>query len=283
MTAQNRNGHIGRFDEFMPVRKTTEEVLKEAIAFKNGARAEYKDFEPKLIGRFGSLDLVRYRLNSKCLFDAYLAMGDTRTDPRDELSYADSSARLGVIDRESGEPIAMLWVIGDDDGGFMLALPSFSKKRQANQCDLHAVLRELDIPPSRRNGEDREFVCRFDIWYDEGEWVVKEPVHVIIYTFESVCWNTQPFMCDRSSVYVPLDPAVPFDGGGDAHLAYMAKNHYRGLAETKFWSTPHAVQPGFSSWMGFGEPSLVKVVSPGMYEECSPAADNITGSVPPSP
>jgi hypothetical protein len=243
-----------------------------AIAFKQGDKDVYFEPEPTVVASFATADLVRYRLNSRRLSDAYLAMGDKRSDPHDEHSYADRCARFGVIDRASGEPVAMLWVIKDrhDGGIFKISLPAFSKTRSIPQAEFLDVLNELDIPPSRRNGDDQDFALRYDLWHVDGEWVAKEPRHIAVFQFESICFYTHPAMRDSVSVYVPIDPSMPLDGGGDDSAAYMAKDHYSSVAQSKFWSTRHEVQPGYSSWMGSGDPTVVKVTGQKLYDECGP-------------
>lgn len=272
MADQNRNGHLSRFEDFAPVKRSIDDIVNEAIAFKRGDKAVYAEPEPTVVASCETADLVRYRLNSKRLSDAYLAMGDKHSNPYDEHSYADRCARYGVIDRASGEPVAMLWVTNDhnDEGKFKFSLPSFSKTRSIPQGEFLYLLNELDIPPSRRNGDDQAFARQYDLWYEDGGWVAKEPRHIAVFQFESICFYTHPPMKDSVSVYVPLDPSIPLDGGGDDNAAYMAKDHYRYLAQSKFWSMRHEVQPGYSSWMGFGDPTVVKVTGRNLYNECGP-------------
>lgn len=281
MTDYNRNGHLSRFEDFAPVNLTVDEIVQKSIALKQGNADAFAEPEPTVVASFATADLVRYRLNSKRLYDAYLAMGDKHSDPHDEHGYADRCARFGVIDRVSGEPVAMLWIIKGqrDSGVFKIALPSFSNTRSLDQAEFLEVLRELDIPPSRRNGEDCDFARRYDVWYEDGEWIAKEPRHFAVVQFESICFSTYPPIKDRISVYVPIDPAMPLDGGGDENAAYDAKLHYNRLAQNKFWPMAYPVQPGHSSWMGFGDPVMVKATGRKLYEEWG--AD-ITSSPEPS-
>ncbi|MCS4089165.1 hypothetical protein [Rhizobium sp. BK176] len=272
MTDHNRNGHLSRFEDYAPIKRSLDEIVERAIAFKKGDKDVYDEPEPTVVASFATSDLVRYRLNSTRLADAYIAMGDTNTHPHDDDGYTDRCARFGVVDRASGEPVAMLWVLKSrrDDTHFKICHPSFSKTRALEQGEFLDVLKELDIPPSHRNGEDNDFVREYDLWYEDGEWIAKEPQSVLAFRYESICFGTHPPIRDTVTIYVPLDPSTPLDGGGDARAAYNALDHYRGLAQQKFWAMRYPVQSGHSSWLGPSDPTEVKVTDPRIYAECIP-------------
>jgi hypothetical protein len=277
MTDHNRNGHLSRFEDFAPIKHSIDEIVERAIAFKKGDTGVYDEPEPTAVASFATADLVRYRLNSARLADAYIAMGDKNTNPYDEHGYADRCARFGVIDRASGEPVAMLLVLKNRraDEHYKICHPSFSKTRCLSQAEFLDVLKELDIPPSRRNGEDNDFVREYDLWYEDGEWIAKGPQSVLAFRFESICFGTHPAIRDSVTVYVPLDPSTPLDGGGEDSAAYNAKEHYRDLAQQKFWAMRYPVQSGHSSWMSAGDPIEVKVTDPKIYVECFPDVASI--------
>ncbi|MCV9964783.1 hypothetical protein OIU34_23100 [Pararhizobium sp. BT-229] len=275
MNSYDRNGHLNRFDEFAPVKRSIDDIVEEAIAYKNG-KPYPEEPEPELIKSFATADLVRYRLNSRRLADAYKAMGDPHTDPYDDTSASWRMARFGIVDRERKEPIAILRVLNNPnrERGFEIALPSFSKTRKLEPEEFLEILQELDVPPSRRNGEDHDFVRHYDIWHEDGEWVLKEPRHLVVYNFHSTCFSVHPAITDTVDVYVPLDPDKPLDGNGDENAAYWTKEHYRNLAHAKFWDMGVHTRgrPGFSSWVGYGDPKVVKVTGASLYQECEPVA-----------
>lgn len=282
MTDRNRNGHLSRFEAFAPIKRSIEEIVDDAIAFKRGERAP--EPEPTLVASFITADLVRYRLNSKALYDAYVTMGDKDSDPYDDHGYADRSARFGVIDRASGDPVAMLWVVSNNrDGRFEVCHPSFSKTRSLEQTEMLEVLRELDIPPSRRSGDDGRFARNYDLWYENGEWTTKEPRQLAAYEFQSICFATDPVMRDTITVFVPIDPAFPLIGDDGESAGYEATEHYRNLAHQKFWGMRTSVQKGYSSWMGYGDPVLVKVTDASLYNEFWPTASELDGQPSTSP
>lgn len=274
MTDHNRNGHLSRFEDFAPIKRSLDEIVEMAIAFKKGDKSVYDEPEPIVVASFATADLVRYRLNSTRLADAYVAMGDKHTNSHDDDGYTDRCARFGIIDRASGEPVAMLWVLKSrrSDTHFKICHPSFSKTRSLEQGEFLDVLKELDIPPSHRNGEDNDFVREYDLWYEDGEWIAKQPQSVLTFRYESICFGVHPSIRDTVTVYVPLDPSIPLDGGGDSSAAYNAGEHYRDLAQQKFWAMGYPVQTGYSSWLGPSDRAEVKVTDPGIYAECVPEA-----------
>jgi hypothetical protein len=260
MTEQNRNGHLSNFEAYMPIKLTIEQIGARAVAFKSGDSSVYSEPAPTVLSSFETVDLVRYRLNSKAVSDAYIAIDGKHANCHDEHSYADRCARFGVIDRATGEPVALLWVIRDDDEskGYSIASVSFSKTRIIEKEEMLDVFNELDIPVSRRNGDDVTIIDRYDLWHENGEWVIREPQYLAVFRYKSLCFATAPPMEDVVSVYVPLHPDMPLDGGGDAHAAYLAKDHYHRLADQKFWEHRRPVQPGYSSWLGYEDPKVVK-------------------------
>jgi hypothetical protein len=275
MTSYDRNGHLNRFDEFAPKVRTIDDIVKEAIAYKNGKPAT-EEPEPEVIKSFATADLVRYRLNSRRLADAYKAMGDTQTDPYDDTRGADRMARFGIVDRESNEPIGILWVLNNPNRsrGFEIVSPSFSRTRKLAQEEFLEVLQELDVPPSNRNGDDDSFVRHYDLWFEDGEWCLKEPRHLLVYNFESTCFSVHPAIKESVDVCIALDPDKPLDGNGDKEAAYWNKEHYQRLSYSRFleMGVHTRERPGFSSWTGYGEPRVVKVTGASIYNEFEPAA-----------
>lgn len=273
MAPYDRNGHLSRFEEFAPIKRSIDDIVKEAIAYKSG-KPYPQEPEPEVVKSFATADLVRYRLNSRRLADDYRAMGDTNSDPYDDAQYAGRMARFGIVDRQSKEPIAIFWVLNDTNRkrGFEIAMPSFSKTRKLESEEFLEILQELDVPPSRRNGDDNDFVRHYDIWHEDGEWVLKEPRYLVVYNFHSTCFALHPVITDTVDVYVPLDPEKPLDGNGDENAAYWNKDHYRDLAHAKFWDMGVHTRgrPGFSSWMSYGEPKVVKVTGASLYHEFEP-------------
>ncbi|MDW9481281.1 hypothetical protein GOB57_21790 [Sinorhizobium meliloti] len=269
----NRNGHLSRFEDFAPRRRTLNQLMEEAIAAKKGDRPP--EPEPEVIRSFSTVDLVRYRLNSRRLADDYVTMGDPHTNPYDEAEYSGWMARFGVMDRESREPLAMLWILNDPnwDRGFQIASASFSKTKAADATEILAVLQELDVPPGHNSSVDGIIAGKFDLWHEDGNWIAKEPRHLLVFKFESTCFAVSPPITDSVDVYVPLDPSIPLDGGGDETAAYEAKERYRSLAHSIFWEmgVHKGTRPGFSSWGGYGEPTIVKAIGPALYNECDRA------------
>lgn len=269
----NRNGHLSRFEDFASRRKTIEEIAEEAIAYKNGNCLP--EPEPVVIRSFGTVDLVRYRLNSRRMADDYVAMGDTHTNFYDEARCSDWMARFGVLDRRSGQPIAIFWVLNDPNHnrGFQIAAASFSKTIAPDPAEILAVLQELDVPPGHNSSVDGVLATKFDLWHEDGEWIAKDPRHLLVYRFESTCFAVSPPVRDSVDVFVPMDAAMPIDGGGDEDAAYEAKEHYGSIARGKFWNmgVHQRGRPGFSSWHGgFDDPTLVKAIRPSLYDECAP-------------
>lgn len=272
----NRNGHLSRFEDFASRRKTIEEIVQEAIAHKNGNRLP--EPEPEVIRSFTTVDLVRYRLNSRRLADDYIAMGDHHTNSYDEAEYSNWMARFGVLDRRSRQPIAIFWVLNEPNHkrGFQIASASFSKTITADPAEILDVLQELDLPPGHNSGVDGILAGKFDLWHEDGEWIAKEPRHLLVYRFESTCFAVSPPIKDSVDVFVPMDAAMPLDGGGNENAAYEAKEHYSMIARGTFWNmgVHQRGRPGFSSWHGgYDDPTIVKAIRPSLYGECAPIED----------
>jgi hypothetical protein len=267
----DRNGHLSRFEDFAPQKRTLDEIVNDAIAHKNGeTRVEP---EPAVIHSFPTVDLVRYRMNSKRLADDYVALGDTNTNPYDEAKCFGWMARFGVLDRRSRQPIAIFWVLNDPNQkrGFQIAAASFSKMVTAHPTEMLAVLHELDVPPGHNSGVNSVIAQKYDLWHEEGEWIAKEPRHLLVYKFKSTCFAVSPPITDTVDVYVPLDTDLSLDGGGDENAAYEAKERYRSVAHSIFWDmgVHSRGRPGFSSWVSYEDPRVVKATGATLYNECS--------------
>lgn len=269
----NRNGHLSRFEDFAAPRKTIGDIVEEAIAHKNGK--QLPEPEPEVIRNFATVELVRYRLNSRRMADDYIAMGDPHTHTYDEAEHSGWMARFGVLDRRTRQPIAIFWVVNEPNfkRGFQISSASFSKMIAADPSEILAVLQELDVPPGHNSSVDGILAEKFDLWHEDGEWIAKEPRHLVVYRFDSICFSVSPPITDSVDVYVRLDAEMPLDGGGDESAAYEAKERYRSLAESIFWDmgVHTRARPGFSSWGGYGEPTIVKAIRPSLYNECAPA------------
>nr|WP_250807176.1 hypothetical protein [Neorhizobium tomejilense] len=268
----NRNGHLCRFEDFAVIKRSTREIVQLAIAHRNGTLAD--EPMPAAVHSTKTLDLVRYRLNSRRLSAAFETMGDTHTDYYDEAGHSEWSARFGVIDRESGDPVAMLWIIDDPNQhrGFEIADISLSAKRDIDASEMLEILEELDIPPGHNTCVDDILSHKLDIWFNEGEWEIRQPRELLVFRFASTCFSVRPVIEDTMDVFVELDPEIPLDGGGDTDAAYWNRDRYRSKAHEQFWPICPGVRAGFSSWVSSGEPRLVKITGYGLDSALEPAS-----------
>jgi hypothetical protein len=256
----NRNGHLCNFEGFAPISRSTEELIRHATAWRDGT-APPSGNPPTQVHSTKSLGLVRYRLNSLELAAAFRAMGDRHTDFHDEAFYVSWTARFGVIDRESGQPIALLWIINDPNhaDGFEIADISISDSVSVERTDMVEILNELDVPPARDNGVANRIADRFDLWYAEESWEIREPQNLLSFRFSRMCFDTNPPLEDVVSVFVEIDPDHPLDGRGNETVAYANLQHHRDLAWERFAEMDSAARTGFSSWMEKGNPQVIKV------------------------
>lgn len=257
--AYNRNDYLDCFDKFAPRKRTMDEVIKEAVARKKGEAVPEQP--PQVLYQTENLDLVRFHLNSRSLEGAYKALGDTYTDPLNTFDDAQDNARFGVMDRASGEPVAILWMMNDRNSGrgFEIPFASFSRTRKANPDEILDILRELDIPPGHNTDTASSFVQHYDIWHENGEWISKQPRELLVFTFKSTCFAVRPVIEDRIDVFVPIHPDRPLDGNGDENEAYGNREGYRTAAWSRFLDMGVTTRPGFSSWGSYGDPRVVKV------------------------
>lgn len=276
---RNRNGHLCNFAAFAPVRRSTEEIVRHAIAWRDGTPLPSGP-PPTPVHSTKSLDLVRFRLNSDSLAAAFRSLGYGHADCHDE--YADWSARFGIIDRESGEAVAILWIVNDPnhDRGFELAeiVVSSSNPGSVNKSDVLEILNELDIPPGHNTTVAGQIADRFDLWYADGSWEIREPRTLLAFRFSSICFDTNPPLEDIVSVFVEMDPEHPLDGHGNETDAYWNLQHHRNLAWDRFSDMYRQPRPGFSSWGDTGQPQVVKITGPSLDESLRQTATIFTGT-----
>jgi hypothetical protein len=256
----NRNGHVGAFEAFAPQRKSLDRIVEDAIAFKQGRQDPDVD-RTVLLKSFLSVDLVRYHLNSARIRADFAAIGDIHSKDLDEPELYGRVARFGVIDRASGEPLALLRVYQMKGAAPYIGDVSFSQTRSVDALEMLDAIRELDVPLKRSRHVGSYFANRYDIWFENGEWATRPKTELLVQSFSSSCFSTSPPMTRKIDVFILHDPDQPLDGGGDSAAAEAAKERYYHEANTRFYETDKSITgAGFSSWMMDGEARVVKVV-----------------------
>lgn len=257
MPAFNRNGAIGRYAEFAPVRRS----LDELIAAIRGDEA--KTIEPPTsILELGDAELVRYRLGSPALqrdLDAVGANGPTLSDAPDITSV------FGVVQRNTGALGAILAVY-DDRGLPRLAFVLTPSATPVGSSDMLEVLQYLDVPPSGGTGADHKLASAFDCWFSDDGWKLVAPRHLIAVGFERTCFSLEPTINERLDVLLLEDDARPLDGAGDSDAAYWNVDHYRALGFDRLQELNTSIRPGFSSWFA-KDVRRVKVIGRGLAAE----------------
>lgn len=262
----NRNGVIGDFDAYMPVRRSMEELIKAAIRNRHREQAVSTERVSSTILRLDESVLVRYRFGTDELWDDSKAVKSVFSDHDREM--AEISALFGII-RDDGVPLATFHVICEPK-----PLLHYVSRNPDVPCDKEMVLqvlRHLDVPAAP--GTDNQVAKVFDLWRDDetGEWEIREPIMAVRVTLERTCFITSPALEEKLDVLVAINPAFDLASPDESDV-YWAKSHYRDMAFGRLQDLPGAgVRPGFSSWMS-RDPVLLKVIGTGLESELAAIA-----------
>lgn len=235
----NRNQAIGRYDEFAPVRLTIDQIVELSVkkAPRTGKPAQ-------TIAELGGATLVRYHLGSAAIDEAGASMNVRASD---YVDAPDITSVFGVVDKETGKAGAIM-VVFDQRGPeichvFAPGEPSLPAET------MRGALSHLDVPPSRHAGADLQLARHFDCWFEDGEWVAKEPRHLIVQSYERICFAAHPVIRETIDVTMLEDESYPFDGAGDADAAYWNKDFYRAAGFDRMREMGIPGRRGFSSWL----------------------------------
>lgn len=235
----NRNGAIGRYSEFAPIRLSMEEIVA-AVRKEKPKHIE----PPARVVELGDAWLVRYRLGSPALqqeLDVLGANGLYFTD------HPDMTSVFGVVDKVSGRVGAIL-AIYEEQGVPEIAFALVPADAAIKPYTMLEALKYLDVPASRRSGTDHQLASKFECWFSDDTWGLRTPRHVIAISFERICFSVEPALREEIDVIVLEDPDRPLDGAGDENAAYWNVDHYRSLGFNRLEEYGTNARPGFSSW-----------------------------------
>jgi hypothetical protein len=263
----NKNRYFGRMDDFMPVRRSLNDVLKSIKAPKEPRAVE-------VLKVFGNLQLIRYRLVSAALQEDLDAMGDTTQSPWNDKDYPNKVARFGVYDTELGVPLAVLTVFDEKGRGPELTFVTLSARNEVSGRALSPVFNELDLPPCNRMGTDQDMIQHLNLWYEDGEWSFRVPVYAVKVTFERTSFLTTPSMNETVDVLIPEIEGKPLHGNGDPSLASDNAYTHKMYASEELAKLGYGLRAGFSSWDAKSV-EQVKILDPLLIEEVfgNPGAD----------
>lgn len=261
----NDGGHVGRFDEFAPLKRSIADLAAMIVA-RHSPPDRAKDMET--VKEWDGFVLGRYRLCCRTLDADCDDMGHPDAGNFHDADIASMVARFGVVDAATGRPMAVFRVIDDGRGaGPEIADVLVSNEVRLSPEDMLQVLRELGLPVSRNNGADKVLAEAHDCWFRDGQWETREAVELLAVTFERICFCVSPVIRETVDVFVLPDPEQPLDGAGAADAAYWARSRYVEDAFERLADMETGTRPGFSSWMSSGEPRPVKVVGGGLDGE----------------
>ena len=252
----NRNGVVGDFAAFAPVRKSIDRVVEEAVAERRGRR-RVDPRPPRHELAVGEHALVRYHLGSDELRDALKAVGAEDHWIPPELTSM--TAVFGIVSPDGRTELVVEAI--DDGDGPRISLVFAAKERTLPRETLLAFLDHLDLPPSRRMGTNLTMAELFDAYWSEDGWEAKPQRHLVKVGFRRHCFGTAPPLDETVDVFLPPSPDHDL-ADPDETRAYWAKDHYREAAWGELARLPQCgIRPGFSDWTyGEQEPRLVKVL-----------------------
>lgn len=215
------------------------------------------------IGSFGPVSLVRYRLGSRDLAEAYARAGGGGL-PFQAAGNEDGIAVFGVVE-EMTKATAGVLVAREAGGTWYLVEAVIHDGLHVSGEVMERVLQAVGLPPYPHGDVRRAVADRWDCWHEDGRWERRDPVYAVVVPVTRVCRATSPVVEERLHVIVAEDPDIPLNGHADWDSAMAAQDHYRhvamGLAET----TRRTDGVPFSAWAPEAA-TLVKVTDPDMYE-----------------
>lgn len=241
----NKNGHFGRMEDFMPVRRSREEIMETILKSKD------KQKEPRaveVLKTFGALQLLRYRLASSALQDDLDAMKDKTQRPWNDKDYSDQVARYGIFDTELNAPLAVLTVHSERGNGPELTFVTRSPDNRVPGAEFAAILNELDLPPSKHMGTDHDMIRWCDLWFEDGVWSHRDPAFAVKVTFERTSYLTHPAMTEVVDVLLPEIDGKPLHGDGNKSVADENVWQHKMYAMSEMDKLEHTLRPGFGSW-----------------------------------